>query len=176
MEKISGTGRSLSETLWVVIGEGLLLFGLHLGHGSPGTLTKSPGSTKAPNVYRCHPPPQFLLLSSAGTKVGIAKHDEFPKLPSKRKAAITCKWRRFTSLLLRRGSCPVAGAGHGDSELKVQDNVSRNESPKLCHSFTSSTELAWVPTHRGQELQTSSRQNTRATDVPGQKQLDCDHI
>lgn len=27
--------------------------------------------------------------------------------------------------------------------MKAQDNFSRTEIPKLCHSFTSSTELAW---------------------------------
>lgn len=68
---------------------------------SPGALTQSPGGSQAPNVCRYHPSPLFLFLSSAGAKVGIAKRDDFPKLPTKRKAAVKCKWRRFVSLLPR---------------------------------------------------------------------------
>lgn len=64
------------------------------------------------------------------------------------------------------------GAEWGDSELKVQDILSRAEFLKLCNSSTSSTESAWGPAHRGQELGTSSRRNKCAADIPGQWQQD----
>lgn len=68
------------------------------------------------------------------------------------------------------------GAEWGESELKVQDILSRTEIPKLCKSFTPSTEPAQGPAHRGGELCTSSRQNKCAAGIPGQQQLDFAHI